>query len=257
MKSPVAEAPPPPPEAQAISRVHARRRPFVLAGFLLGLILFWLWIPNGSRLTLLRNMLTQRGFVIALFAFLVVALSLLWVRGQDIDNRVFLFVNLRGYRPKWLDGMMWLTTQVGNGLVASLLAYWQFRQGERAFGVGLILGTLTLGVVVESLKVLTNRARPFLVHQGARIVGWREPGRSFPSGHTAQAFFLMTTVANYFKLSPLIALGLYAVAVLVGVTRVYLGMHFPRDVVGGAVLGLFWGIVVAVIGSYLAFPQPI
>lgn len=242
-----------PPEARALSRAHARRRPFVLAGLVLAFILFWMWIPRGSRFELLRTMLAQRGVVAGLLIFLLLALSFLWARGQELDTRIFLFVNVRGKRPQWLDVLMWLTTQIGNGLIAGIIAVQNIRFGDRGFGVGLILGTVSLGFVAESLKEITNRARPFLVHAKARTVGWIERGRSFPSGHTAQAFFLMTTVANFFHPSLLVVIGLYAIATLVGITRVYLGMHYPRDVIGGAVLGTFWGVLASIVGAHSPF----
>jgi membrane-associated phospholipid phosphatase len=221
-----------------------------MAGFLICLIAFWILIPNASRTSLAAALLAQRGLMAAMFLFLLVALSLLWARGQELDNRVFLFVNLWGKRPFWLDALMWLATQAGNGLTAFIIALLQFRIGDRGFAFALILGTLTLGLMVESLKWLTNRARPFLVNEQARIVGLRAPGRSFPSGHTSQAFFLMTMLNNHFHPSLGIAALLFVAAVVVGVTRVYLGAHFPRDVLGGTVLGLGWGILITLVDPY-------
>ena len=49
----------------------------------------------------------------------------------------------------------------------------------------------------------------------------------------------------------LVALGLYGIATLVGFTRVYLGVHYSRDVVAGAILGLIWGGLGVVLAPYL------
>lgn len=256
MKSTVTPIPPTPPGAPAIARKHARRRPYVIAGLLIGLVAFWIIIPSASRLSLAIALLAQRGLLATIFIFLLVALSLLWAKGQEIDNRVFLFVNLWGKRPFWLDALMWLATQLGNGLTAFIIALIQFRAGDRGFAVALILGTLTLGLMVESLKWLANRARPYIVNEQARIVGLRAPGRSFPSGHTSQVFFLMMMLNNHFHPSLAIAVLLFVAAALTGVTRVYLGAHFPRDVLGGTVLGLSWGILITLIDpfSYIHLP---
>jgi membrane-associated phospholipid phosphatase len=95
-----------------------------------------------------------------------------------------------------------------------------------------------------------NRARPNLVHVQARIIGWRAPGRSFPSGHTSQAFFLMTLLSFQFQVPVAVKVLLYGVAVLVGITRMYVGAHFPRDVVAGAILGTAWGTFLILIDPY-------
>jgi membrane-associated phospholipid phosphatase len=45
-------------------------------------------------------------------------------------------------------------------------------------------------------------------------------------------------------------IALYAVAALVGFTRMYVGAHYPRDVIGGAVLGSVWGILATLVDPY-------
>ena len=64
---------------------------------------------------------------------------------------------------------------------------------------------------------------------------------SFPSGHTASAFAFATAVTADL---PQLALPLYGMAAAVGYSRVHGGVHYPGDVVGGAVLGLAVGTVV-------------
>jgi membrane-associated phospholipid phosphatase len=91
--------------------------------------------------------------------------------------------------------------------------------------------------------VLVERTRPFLVLTGTRIIGWRERGKSFPSGHTSQAFFMATLLAQYFQAGAMITGLLYFVAITVAVTRVYVGAHYPRDVIAGALLGSVWGLI--------------
>lgn len=68
---------------------------------------------------------------------------------------------------------------------------------------------------------------------------------SFPSGHTMAAFLLATLVHLSFDAS---AVGVYLWAILVGCSRVVLGVHFPSDVVAGAVIG----VLIALIGVGLA-----
>jgi membrane-associated phospholipid phosphatase len=48
---------------------------------------------------------------------------------------------------------------------------------------------------------------------------------------------------------------LYAIAVLVALTRIYVGAHYPRDVIGGAMLGSVWGILTGLVELYLTTGQ--
>jgi membrane-associated phospholipid phosphatase len=214
-----------------------------------GLGLFLLWLPGWARASLGTALNAQRGLVVLLSLFALVTLSLIWSAGQHLDTRLFLLINMRVH-PKWLDHFMWLATQLGNMLVALIAASLLFFLSYRGLAVEVILGTLTLWLLVETIKALTDRARPFLDLAGARVIGWRERGRSFPSGHTAQIFFLMTLLSHRFQLGLGGTVAVYAVAVLVGFTRMYVGAHYPRDVIGGAVLGSVWGILATLVDPY-------
>jgi undecaprenyl-diphosphatase len=102
------------------------------------------------------------------------------------------------------------------------------------------------------LKSLFRRRRPFLIHERARLVGRRPKDSSFPSGHTAAAFIGAALLSPYLPdFAPLF----WIYALLVGFSRIYLGMHFPADVVAGGLAGAglatlygwLWGLVVAAI----------
>lgn len=84
---------------------------------------------------------------------------------------------------------------------------------------GLLLNSLTLVI----LKLLFAFPRP----SGERM-------DSFPSGHTAHAFFLAKVLSRYIKYS---SGPLYFLAFLVGISRLYLAVHYPRDIIGGAIVG--------------------
>lgn len=59
----------------------------------------------------------------------------------------------------------------------------------------------------------------------------------------------MTLIIHHFQLGMGESITLYAVAVLVGFTRIYIGAHYPRDVIAGMALGSVWGILATVIDS--------
>ena len=61
---------------------------------------------------------------------------------------------------------------------------------------------------------------------------------SFPSGHTASVFLTMTVLSSFFPV-PAVQIGTFIWAAMVGVARVYLGVHYPSDILAGALLGIF------------------
>jgi membrane-associated phospholipid phosphatase len=104
---------------------------------------------------------------------------------------------------------------------------------------------------VELVKALVRRSRPFIRVTQARIVGYPAVGRSFPSGHTSQAFFMATLLASHFHACIWVAFLLYGIALLVGITRMYVGAHYPRDVLAGAILGSAWGLLGVLVDGYV------
>jgi membrane-associated phospholipid phosphatase len=224
------------------------RRPVFLAVLLVGLLVFLMWLPGEARASLWTALRDQRGLFVLLFLFALVTLSLIWSAGQRLDTQIFMLFNMQGY-PKWLDRFMWLTTQVGNMLTAFVIAFLLFMLSYRRLAIVIILGTLTLWLLVEIIKALSDRDRPFLTIEKTHIIGWQEKGNSFPSGHTTQIFFLMTLCISHFHLGVAESVALYAVAVLVGFTRIYIGAHYPRDVIAGTVLGSVWGILATLLDS--------
>ena len=215
------------------------------------LVLFLVWMPSQMRMIIWHG-LAARGILSSmLLVFSLLAVSLVWSAGQRVDVWAFLLFNLRGQRPVWLDWTMLGFTQIGSGIAALGIGLIFFSTGNRLAASELILGTLTLWLMVELVKALVRRSRPFIRVTQARIVGYRAAGRSFPSGHTSQAFFMATLMASHFHASVWVWLLLYAAALLVGITRMYVGAHYPRDVLAGAILGSAWGLLGVLVDGYV------
>jgi membrane-associated phospholipid phosphatase len=230
----------------------AVRRAISALSLIAALGLFLLWIPSSSRRLLISNLIANRLLIVLLFSFALMALSLLWAKGQALDIWLFKRVNLRGDQPNlWLDRAMWVITQIGSVGMAGLIGAGAYLLRQRHFAIGFILGSLTLLLLVTIIKFLTDRARPFRLMTETRVIGIREPGLSFPSGHTTQTFFMMTLIVAYYEPLWLVSAALFAVAFLVGFTRVYLGVHYPRDAMAGAVLGVLWGMLAILVAPYL------
>jgi membrane-associated phospholipid phosphatase len=249
MASDSEQTPLPPRSHEASVWSAHRRRPVFLAVLLIGLGLFFIWLPVQARTSLLSAFNAQRELFVLLFFFALVTLSLIWSAGQRLDTRIFTLLNMRGY-PKWLDRFMWFTTQLGNTLAAFIGAFLLFILNYRRLAIEIIFGTLTLWLLVEAIKTLSDRGRPFIALDKTRVIGRREKGDSFPSGHTTQIFFLMTLIIHGFRLGLGESIALYAVAALVGFTRIYVGAHYPRDVIAGMVLGSVWGILATLVDPY-------
>jgi membrane-associated phospholipid phosphatase len=186
-----------------------------------------------------------------LLVFSLLAISLIWSTGQQLDAWAFLLFNVWGPRPIWLDWMMLGFTQIGSGITALGIGLVLVLASDRRLSYEIILGTLTLWLVVELVKLIVHRSRPFIQLTQARIVGYRAIGRSFPSGHTSQAFFMATLIAQHFHSSIWVVFLLYAIALLVGITRMYVGAHYPRDVLAGAILGSAWGLLGMIVNGYV------
>lgn len=250
------EKPPPTPaeraEAAKPSTTFIRKYRHIILALAsgLGLVLFVLVLPLYIQEALLHALQAQSFLVSLLLVLGLVALSLLWATGERIDQWLFLLFNLRGRRFKSVDWLMLATTQMGNGIFALALGLVLFLIRDRRIAYEVVLGTLTLWLLVEVIKAIVRRPRPFERLTQTRIVGYREIGRSFPSGHTSQVFFLVSMLSGYYQFAIWGILLLYGLALTVAVTRMYVGAHYPRDVLAGAMLGSVWGIVGIIIDQH-------
>ena len=143
-------------------------------------------------------------------------------------------------RTGWLDGVMVSVSTLGDaGAVWIVLALVLlcFRKTRRA-GVTVALA-LVLDLIVCNgiLKPLFDRVRPCVVNPAAELLVRCPTDASFPSGHTAASFAAVSALRA--AGSRLWIPGL-VLAVLIAVSRLYLYVHWPTDVLAGALLG--WGL---------------
>lgn len=215
------------------------------------LVLLLIFVPYNIWQNFWSGLKAQKILASLVLLFSLVAVSLVWSVGQRIDVWVFMYFNMHGRRKPWLDWMMLCFTQMGNFIFAFGVALILFLRGDRLLAFELIFGILTLGLTVQFMKVLIHRTRPYIKLKNIRIVGSRASGQSFPSGHTSQAFFMATLLLHYYHVNVYLWLGLYGIALLVGITRIYVGMHYPRDIIGGAIVGTAWGLLGVIVNSHI------
>jgi len=156
-----------------------------------------------------------------------------------MEGSILLWIHARG--GPVLDSAFWLSSELGNlpfcAVLVSLLSLFHLRRGERAEALlWLLLGLTTLGLQ-EGLKVVVARPRP---HLWPWLIA--PSGYAFPSGHAlASATFyplLARDVGRRWPAGRLLAWSLaFLLALFIGVGRLYLGVHWPSDVVAGWALG--------------------
>ncbi|MBO5454413.1 MAG: phosphatase PAP2 family protein [Clostridia bacterium] len=115
-----------------------------------------------------------------------------------------------------------------------------FFKKHRRTGIRILI-SLTIGIIIGNgiLKPLIARTRPFYV-LGIEPVVKAPQDFSFPSGHTQAAFAFATSVFVSHKKQGIFCLVL---ATIVGFSRLYLLVHYPTDIVFGAILGISWGML--------------
>jgi membrane-associated phospholipid phosphatase len=121
-------------------------------------------------------------------------------------------------------------------VAAAALALTSGRRGRRAAAFGLASIGVTATVANLVVKPVARRERPERAAHDVPIARHVDmpATRSFPSGHSAAAFAFATGVGHAM---PAAAVPLHALAVVVGYSRIHTGVHFPGDVVAGALLG--------------------
>ena len=181
------------------------------------------------------------------FAVPTIALALLLgIQVAHGNQAMFLFFN--GLGPRTGDTLWANWTLFGDTLVVLVLIL-PFVGRRPALVWALMVTALLAGIVVPLLKQSFGLPRPpaVLSSDMIHVIGRAFKSRSFPSGHTSAAFAFAGVLSLYFREVWVMVVALL-VAIGVGISRMAVGVHWPLDVAGGALVG--WSCAVA--GIYLA-----
>lgn len=201
--------------------------------------------PPRADLEVERKQLPWRGLL--LFAIAIAATTLfVWIASElregeldKIDSRIAIAVHLR--QNAMLDVIAIAFTLLGSGPILLLgvasVCYWSWRRGRRSYVTIVIANCVVAMALTPALKLLFARERPTLFE-----VITRPNSYSFPSGHSMSAVAIWGVLAAVVialrpTAKPIAVIVAMILIVGIGVSRVYLGAHWPMDVIAGWTAG--------------------
>jgi undecaprenyl-diphosphatase len=197
-----------------------------------------------------------------LLAFVMLAGAVSGGSTRDIDNRIL--VTLRNpadpakpVGPYWVEWMMLDLTAIGGPTVLTLvvLAIAGFLVLQQRYRTAAFIMLTSFGgmYMTAVLKDMFSRPRPTVVPHLREVTS-----SSFPSGHAMESAIVYLTLGAILmrivegRLAKMYVLFIAALlSLLVGVSRLFLGVHFPTDVIGGWIIGFLWALVCWVTAQWL------
>jgi undecaprenyl-diphosphatase len=211
-------------------------------------------MPNQAAKTGKKAaLLSLSAIACLLFAFGVIAQNVTEGRSFAFDRRILLALRdpinpSAPVGPVWVQETARDLTSLGSIIVLSILTLavsgYLFLARKSAAAWLMIVAVFGGIALNDLLKLVFARPRPDLVYQAARVFT-----SSFPSGHAElSAIAYLTIAALLAQTQSSFKIGFYFIAVaalltiLIGVSRIYLGVHYPSDVLGGWCIGVAWAL---------------
>ena len=155
-----------------------------------------------------------------------------------MDSVIFQYINSFALKYFWLDIItIFLAKYFGWVLIGVLVIFLikNFRKYWKMIITAFISAILARFIITEIIRWLWPRSRPF-VGEEVNLLLPHSPSLSFPSGHAAFFFALSLIVYFYNKKAGIL---FFIASFLICLGRVMVGLHWPTDILGGVVVGLF------------------
>lgn len=165
---------------------------------------------------------------------------------QIFDYYMFNLINKR-IQLKILDIVMPRITHLGGATITLTiligLIIFTNDKGQTIYfsSVQALISLVVSHIIVQILKIAYKRERPFDRYTNIRVFTNKLKDYSFPSGHTTSSFAISTMFTLH-----IMSLGyiLIPLAVIIGISRIYQGFHYPSDVVAGSLIGLLTSVAI-------------
>lgn len=164
---------------------------------------------------------------------------------QNADISILLYIQ-EHIRKEWMNGFWRAITFLGDGgwfwilLAVVLLIMKKTRKAGAAAAIALVIGALITNVC---LKNMVARVRPYDTYSALIPIVTKPIDWSFPSGHTCASF---ASAFVYFRLLPKkYGIPALVLACMIAFSRLYLGVHYPTDVLVGFLIGLLASVLAA------------
>jgi undecaprenyl-diphosphatase len=170
---------------------------------------------------------------------------------EAIDRAGFTLIN-KTLSHGLLDPLMLFVTEKWNFIVpvAFVIFYLVVKGGRQ--GRWVVFCTILLIAMTDAsataLRSYFQRVRPCQALQGVRLLVGCSDSFAFPSNHATNAFALAAFLAVSHRK---VAIPLFVLAAIVGYSRIYVGVHYPSDVIGGAILGVALALVIGASARWL------
>ncbi|WP_294129475.1 phosphatase PAP2 family protein [uncultured Clostridium sp.] len=165
---------------------------------------------------------------------------------KKVDNTILRWINVK-FRNKTFDKIMPIITSAGNlgiiWIVISVLL--MTKKDYRVLGQTILIALVITTIIGEGIiKNIVKRKRPFYGDDDKELLISRPITYSFPSGHTASSF---AVAAVFIKTDNAASLEIILLACLIAFSRIYLGVHYPSDVIGGGIIGALCGLITVIL----------
>lgn len=177
-----------------------------------------------------------------------------------LNVNLFYFINLQ-LQNSFFNFVMPIITNLGSepfGIaICLILLTIGMATKNRSLQKLAILGIIALlitSIIVLIIKISVAEPRPFITLKNVHLLVVEKDPYSFPSGHTTNAFALATAFGlnwkiQFFKKNIKLIWFLIPLAAIIGFSRIYIGVHYPFDVLFGAIIGIIIGLIVTKIGN--------